>query len=669
MSTLKRFNLLDPILGSLNRAWPNGDTIIDINDIYTVRQAFKVWLTTTSDILFKLGYSTPSVNNRIYCLANAIINTEQPSKWLLASKIAYDIFIDFVSLKKHISSNFYIEFKAQLVSSGIDNDIVDALVAPINRVISNITDCGKRINGCWLSNCEVSIESVAQYFGFLMKLELTRPDLEEKALADYLSFEENYFQFDLKCNRYAPALKRILTDWLKEYRYNGDRCRHGNGSVANTNKAKLDKYQRMSLDTRLEYLFKRESLNGINDYLPLVPLPNKLERCSKLQFVPKNISKLRSISMEPASLQFVQQGVMLSLYDYIDTHRTLSTHIKLGDQGQNKSFAYDGSITNRYSTIDLSAASDSVSYDLAKYLFSGLPEVWRWLVGTRSDHTLLPDGTKLKLKKFAPMGSAICFPIETLIFAAIAKLSVALGHEQGRTQDVETGIYNDYYTVYGDDIIIPSGVYDLTVDILHSFGFSINEQKSYNDSPFKESCGGNYHCGNDITPIKWTCNVSKSNKIDIENYTAICSIINALYQKEYKVTRCYLIQLIREQGYIPLFTDQLDQNPMIYSPTPTNFHCKKHWRKNLQCFEVNYTTLKTSPLVASSISQNSDKDAILYLEWLRKSNQRSEPGQRPLFLKNRHTGLYEFNEVLPSTEKSLVLTKAVRGKGRLLCYN
>lgn len=668
MSTLKRFDLLVPCLDSLNEAWPNGDNVIDINDIETVRNAFKAWFTITSDILYNREYSAPSVNSRIFALAKALTSTTQPSSWLIASKVMYDTFIDFVSRKYLIKNNFYVEFKAQLAVSGLDIDLIDAFVAPVNRLLSSISDCGFRVNGCWISNCADLIQDLAQYFGFLMKLELSRPDLESKALADYVLFEQNFQQFDLQCNHYAEPLKLIIEDWFKDYSYNGDRCRHGNGSVANTTKSSLDKFENIELDTRLEYLYKRYSFMGLYDFLPLPPLAGKLERCSKLQFVPKNISKLRSISMEPASLQFVQQGVMLSLYDFIDHHSTLRTHIKLSDQEQNKSFAYDGSITDRYSTIDLSAASDSVSYDLAKYLFSGLPELWRWLVGTRSDHTLLPNGEKLFLKKFAPMGSAVCFPIETIIFAAIAELSTRLGHEQGLTQDVETGVYNDYYTVYGDDIIVPKGVYSLTIVILNAFGFSINELKSFDSSPFKESCGGNYHCGNDITPIKWTCNFSRANKLDPENYSAICTIINALFSKSYKISRCYLIQLIIGKGYKPLFTDRLDQSPMIYSLTPTNFHCQKRWRKQLQCFEVNYTTLKTSPLVKGSDLPCGKKDSILYLGWLRAHKEREASGQRPLFRLN-NDGYYVFNECLPVSHKSLVNTKVVTGKGRHYCYD
>lgn len=685
MSTLKRFSLLVPYLDCLDKAWPDGDGCIDITDIYTVRQAFKAWITITSDILFNLEYSTPSVNTRISRLVRALVNAKQPSKWLIAAKKAYDLLIDFVSHRRSITRNLYVDFKDQLAIVLEDADLAGALVAPVNRILSSITDCGSTVNGCWVSSSTPLISDLAQYFGFLMKLELTRPDLESKALDDYLEFEANYPALDINGNTYALPLKRIIEKWFREFKYDGSDCRHGNGSVANATRAKLDKYLSMHIDDKLNYLYNRNKAYNLYERLPFPPKED-LDRCSKLQFVPKNISKLRSISMEPAALQFVQQGVMTSLYRFIKHHRVMKRHINLSDQTQNKSFAYDGSITDRYSTIDLSAASDSVSYDLVHYLFSGLPEVWRWIICTRSDRTLLPDGSKLYLKKFAPMGSAICFPLETVIFAAIAELATLIGHERGLTQDVRTGVYNDYYTVYGDDIIVPRGVYQLTADILTSFGFSMNMDKSYDHSPFKESCGGNYFCGTDITAIKWKINLTKSGKLDAENYGAICTVVNALFDKGYKVTRCYLIRLLKEQGYQPLFTSERGKSPAIYSPTPTNFHLKKKWRSGLQCFELEYSTLKTTPLNPQLQKANiASIDAILYKDWL-ASKQKDSRGTRvilsvngkvtgrtyievhhPLFKLNE-VGGYDLNVCSSPTRNSLVLTKVVKAKGRFLCY-
>lgn len=671
MSTLKRFNLLSPGLSKMSQALPTNDPLIQGSNFYTTLNAFKAWVVTLSDILYNNGYSEPSILHRCTALCEALV-CFSPSSWIMLSKDAYDIFIDFVSLNISFKGSFYVSFKDRLYSIGYDVREIDALVAPIARVLSSITGEIASFDGCWKSDYRDQVELISQYLGFLTKLVLDRPDLEEKALADYIDFEENYPGFN-ESNPMLPNLKSIILGWLGDFRYDGSLCRHGNGAVANCEKSKFAKYTSFSVDTRLCYLYNRESYLGLYDYLPLGTSSEKLERTSKLEFVPKNVSKLRSISMEPASLQFVQQGVMRYFYDYFENHKYLDRHIKLYDQTQNKAYAYDGSITNNYATIDLSSASDSVSYDLCHYIFGGNTEVWRWLVGTRSDHTLLPDGRKFPLKKFAPMGSAVCFPIETLIFAGIAELAVTIGHEMGLTRNNDTGVYNDFYTVYGDDIIVPLPVYNITVELLSSFGFKINREKSYANSPFKESCGGNYFCGRDITPVRYKLVADKNNRFAPDTYSGACSLINYAYEKGLKVFRCFLLHSLDERKLAPLFTNVKDQSPQIYSTHATNFHlrsCKLNdpsagqWsRKRLYCTQLFYTGIKATPLREAPLS--SDVELILYDEWLRKRDKRSQ--ESPLTNGFRSfKGVFCFDPPVRVDYRSLLRSKVVFTRGSIL---
>jgi hypothetical protein len=88
--------------------------------------------------------------------------------------------------------------------------------------------------------------------------------------------------------------------------------------------------------------------------------------------------------------------------------------------------------------------------------------------------------------KFSSMGNGTTFVLETLIFAS---LCYAVGAKQ--------------YLVYGDDIVIDKAFYQPLVDLLGDAGFQINRKKSFSEGPFRESCGGNYHSGFDITPFYW----------------------------------------------------------------------------------------------------------------------------------------------------------------------
>lgn len=621
MSTLKRLSLLSPLLSQIEEAMPQPSSPIDTaSNKASLILAYKAWVTSTSDLLYNYGKTDDSVIIRLTRLVNDVICKLEPSLVLECCKLCYDTLLDFLSNKISLT---YSDFKDLITATTHNESISEALVAPINtslsRVLSRVLEYKA---GIWSSTNMDDIQLVQSYFGFLIKLPLSNVKLEEDALQDYVDLESNYKPLDLT-NPYLPCLRNIITEWFKTFRYDGKRCRHGKGAVADAKSFPLDKYRNMNLDMRLEYLYKRNSFIGIHEYLP-IPAKYNLDRCSRLVFVPKNVSKLRTISMEPASLQYVQQGVMLEMYDFFKCHKHLKKHVRLSDQTVNQSLAYDGSITNKYATTDLSHASDSVLYKLVKYLFSKTPEVYRWLVGTRSDYTLLPNGVRIKLKKFAPMGSALCFPIETAIFAAIAELAVTLCHEQGINCDCTTGIYNDHYSVYGDDIIIPLQVYDTVCKILVSLGFSVNESKSYCDSPFKESCGGNYYCGRDITPLKWKVILADDGSVTPKAYMSICSTINMCSDRKLKSTRALLLHLLRDNGINPLFSTSVVKSPMIFSTHCTNFHLKR-----VRCYSQNvnkpnyqkeqfvYTAVQSVALPVKP-EDRQDIDDILYFHKLRK---------------------------------------------------
>lgn len=613
MSTLKRLSLLSPDLSQISLALPQlHDSIDTPSNRCSCIFAFQAWIVSTGDILYNMGYPLDSITARIGRLTTDCLLKTEPSLVLKCSKLAYDILIDFISTKK---STNYASFKDQLTTCLGDSLFADAFVAPVNKLLSRIFLDTAGFNGCWSSNTKFEVRACCAYFGFLIKVPLTNTALEIEAISDYKAMEESYPKLDIT-NPYLKPLKRIITEWMRDFRYNGDKCKHGKGAVADAKSFVLDKYRNLCMDTRLEYLFKREGFLGIYDYLPLGASEKPLDRCSRIVFVPKNVTKLRTISMEPASLQYVQQGVMSELYDYFDNHHDIKNHVKLRDQTQNMSLAYDGSITNKYATIDLSAASDSVSYHLIKSLTDACPELYRWLVGTRSDYTLTPDGERIKLNKFAPMGSALCFPMETIVFAGIAKLATLLAHERGLTCDSATGIYSDFYSVYGDDIIIPRQAYSITADILASFNFKINDEKSYCDSPFKESCGGNYYCGLDITPVRWKVELREDGSMTPESFEALCDIANACYDKGHSMTRAYIISYLRGNRKNPLFTNQKGRSPMIYSTHCTNFHLRKRTNKNLQKEEVIYDTIR--PVRACMDYDHPDVDIILYYQAQRR---------------------------------------------------
>jgi hypothetical protein len=56
--------------------------------------------------------------------------------------------------------------------------------------------------------------------------------------------------------------------------------------------------------------------------------------------------------------------------------------------------------------------------------------------------------------------------------------------------------------VYGDDIIVPTDKVNSVLAALELFGFKVNVHKSFWTGRFRESCGGDFYEGTDVTPVK-----------------------------------------------------------------------------------------------------------------------------------------------------------------------
>jgi hypothetical protein len=136
---------------------------------------------------------------------------------------------------------------------------------------------------------------------------------------------------------------------------------------------------------------------------------------SLLRFVAKNMKTARTICMEPATLMYFQQGVKEQLVKSIESG-PLGRFIRLKDQSFNADLSDFGSRTSEVDTIDLSSASDLLSLDLVKRIF---PDDWlSGMLATRSPVVRTSHGIKT-IRKFAPMGSALCFPTQCIVFTAI----------------------------------------------------------------------------------------------------------------------------------------------------------------------------------------------------------------------------------------------------------
>jgi len=197
--------------------------------------------------------------------------------------------------------------------------------------------------------------------------------------------------------------------------------------------------------------------------------------------VPKKTDIDRVACKEPDLNMFIQKGVG-SYFRRCLRH----TGINLNDQSINRSLAHRGSVTGDLCTLDLSSASDSVTEGLVA-LF--LPEIWYTLLDSVRCRVTIIDGEEHRNQMFSSMGNGFTFELESLLFYVLTRATAFFTGTRG------------IVSVYGDDIICPTELARDLIWILSYFGFEVNSSKSCVDGPYRESCGGHYWNGLDITPF------------------------------------------------------------------------------------------------------------------------------------------------------------------------
>ena len=202
----------------------------------------------------------------------------------------------------------------------------------------------------------------------------------------------------------------------------------------------------------------------------------------ELEFVPKNYKTDRAICIEPTINGMVQKGIGTCM-----KQKLLRAGVNLYDQAINKGRASKGSRDGSLCTIDLERASDSVSYMLVMEL---LPLPWFELLDSvRTPVVQYRKGaTVFELEKFSSMGNGYTFELESLIFYSLA---YGIAHHFDIPFDL---------TVYGDDIVTTTALFERISQFYPEFGFNLNLTKSFATGPFRESCGGDYVFGVDVRP-------------------------------------------------------------------------------------------------------------------------------------------------------------------------
>lgn len=293
---------------------------------------------------------------------------------------------------------------------------------------------------------------------------------------------------------------RIISTDLGEPDWYSLEGRHGPGVVSDQKGSYISKYEFPSWPARLGNWFPYEwfgsgILDSEHSYQTNEPM-------SRLIAVPKTQKGPRLICCEPICHQWMQQGIWRWLKDAV-SRSLLSETITFGSQEISRERALKGSLDGSLATIDLSEASDRIHADLVGYVFNGNPLLdgihacrTRYVMQTIDDN----QRKGCCFRKFAPMGSALTFPIESIVFSAIAiwadHISRNISHIS--TRSVRSSARR--VTVFGDDIIVPVAAVGPLLDILEDLGLKVNTNKSFWNGKFRESCGVDALMGVDVTP-------------------------------------------------------------------------------------------------------------------------------------------------------------------------
>lgn len=217
-------------------------------------------------------------------------------------------------------------------------------------------------------------------------------------------------------------------------------------------------------------------------------LPTQVVGGSRLDSVPKDGTKNRTISVEPVLNMFYQLGAKTVLNSIL--RRSVKIDVTT-QQEINRFMARSGSIDGELSTLDLKNASDSITLELCEKLLPA--NIYSLLMRIRSADIDIGCGKYTSLAMMSTMGNGFTFSLMTLLFATLIQsvyIQLGLSFQNGVT-----------FGVYGDDLIIKTAAVPLLLESLQDAGFVVNSDKSFTSGFFRESCGGDYYKGHDVRGV------------------------------------------------------------------------------------------------------------------------------------------------------------------------
>lgn len=244
--------------------------------------------------------------------------------------------------------------------------------------------------------------------------------------------------------------------------------------------------------------------------------------------VPKNYKTPRIICPEPAYAASKKQGILRAIRDCISGAPSGMQIFDDSDQSTNQELAFLGSRDGNYATIDKTSASDSISAALMSRILPN--DVWEAIWPYYVSWFVTEKGQYVHKDMFASSGDPICFILEGCLFSALEMVAEDLVDEFEGVRTTTRKCYTG--RVFGDDVITNVKYYQTYCDIAELLGCIINQEKSYADGPFRESCGTDFFYGMNVSARYWP-----RKEIDASNPERVVSIIQ-LQHRLYDIISC-----------------------------------------------------------------------------------------------------------------------------------
>lgn len=590
---------------------------LDSENTVTVISGEELLTCIIVDVRSGVGVNTKTTSLRRFVSAlreidvrNLLVVLDRADAWLLAS-------VEDRSLRNSAALKAATAIEPELREF---IDCLNALLIPITRRWYREGDTG-------------AFAYLHQVFAFLSHINLKIDELKKVALDGWYETERrNSWPDDVTGDE-----KNILSEWFPPADWERVKTAfcpgHGPGAVAQGSLTRDEKRMCVVLSKQEQDMLRTygllELLQGAGKMARAVfdMTPTEVIDYCLTTFVPKSWKSFRTISEESVERQWLQQGfgncINFALMHHISK---MWPHYAIDTEYLNRDLAWEGSIDGSYATLDLSSASDSVPWNLVCDWFANTWQIG-FIIGTRATYADVdkPDFSgrqRVEQKKYAPMGSRLCFPIMTEVLCSICESSVR--------KSTGSCAMKDDFVVYGDDIVIRTDYAASVIERLTELGFTVNMRKSfYNTSEesgsadfFRESCGGEYLNGADVTairiPRRFRGFLSKHKAEKSPTHMGgLIELANNLVRLP--TARLRIVEYILDQKIPVLFDETGDRG--VFTPNPTNLHIPSgiRWNEDLQRYEV-YAWCLCPHRVADEASMWTDE--IRLFEYLMASDGR-----------------------------------------------